>query len=347
MASTLISLREIEDTRRELPRILRRTPIVPIARSGGEVGRETLFLKAENLRITGAYKPRAAFARFAALSEADRSRGIVLASSGNFAQAFALAGSLSGTRVTCVMLDRTEPVKIDAVLAYGAEVYLCGKDASARQSVVEQIARERGSVPLDTWEDRELLAGHGSLGLEVIEDFADVETVLVPVSSGGGAAGIATAIKEMKPGVRVIGVQPEGANAAYLSLRSGRPETISHWDSIADGLSAVRPGEFPFAHLRRYLDDIVLVSDAAIADACRQILFRAKLLAEPAGATATAAYLSNTVQNSGRTVAIVTGGNVTESRLRSMLNLERGLDALGARAHGISANGLRSGDGTA
>jgi threonine dehydratase len=316
--SDLVSLEEILRTRNSLPRILRRTPIVPFPSPHLERNGE-LFLKAENLQITGAYKPRAAFARVAALSGTALERGIVITSSGNFAQAFALAARLAGTRVVCVMLDRTSPYKVEAARALGAEVVFCGTDAAGRQRFVEDVAKERGMVAIDTWEDRELIAGHASIGLEILEDMPDVTTVLVPVSSGGGAAGIATAIKENRPEVRVIGVQPSGANAAYLSRRAGRLVTLEHWDSIADGLSAVRPGGFPFAHLERYLDDIVLVSDADIARALVTLLVKCKLLVEPAGATAAAAYLSGTVQSKGPTLALVTGGNVTSGRLQSFL----------------------------
>jgi len=316
--SELVTLREIQHTRAALPKVLRRTPILPLADDPADAGNERLFLKAENLQITGAYKPRAAFARVAAIPRMLLDKGIVLTSSGNFAQAFALAGRLVRSRVVCVMLDQTSPFKVEAARALGAEVVFCGTEAAARPLLVKRIAEERGMHAIDTWEDREIIAGHGSIGLELLEDLPDVAMVLVPVSSGGGAAGISIAIKESRPKVKVIGVQPAGANAAYLSRRAGRLVTLRHWDSIADGLSAIRPGEFPFAHLQKFLDDIVLVSDTEIADACRTLLYRGKLLAEPAGAVAVAAALTGKVQSSGKIVAVVTGGNVAPARLSTL-----------------------------
>jgi threonine dehydratase len=174
---------------------------------------------------------------------------------------------------------------------------------------------------IDTWEERPIAMGHGSIGLEIVEDMPLVETVLVPVSSGGVAAGIAAAVKLRRPDVRVVGVQPENANAAYVSMQRGEPTTINHWDSIADGLSAVRPGAFPFRHLQTFMDEIVLVSERDIAVAFRTLLFRSKILAEPAGAVAAAAFLSGRVPQDRRTVAAVTGGNVTEAMVAQMLEM--------------------------
>jgi len=318
---TLITLDDIERTRAGLPDVVRRTPIMALARDSAEVGRESLFLKCENLQVTGAYKVRAAFAVMNTLTPEQRAKGVVLASSGNFAQAFAYAGALTGTPIVIVMLDRASPYKVDATRGYGAEVVFCGNDALSRQPTVERIGRERGMTAIDTWEERPIAMGHGSIGLEIVEDMPSVETVLVPVSSGGVAAGIAAAVKLRRPDVRVVGVQPENANAAYVSMLKGEPTTINHWDSIADGLSAVRPGAFPFRHLQAFMDEIVLVSERDIAVAFRTLLFRSKILAEPAGAVAAAAYLSGRVPQDRRTVAAVTGGNVTEAMVVRMLEM--------------------------
>lgn len=315
----LTTLDDIQAARAGLPDLIRRTPIIPLARDSAEVGQEKLFLKLENLQVTGAYKPRAAFAMLNALLAEQRAKGVVMTSSGNFAQAFGCAGKRMGIPIVVVMLDRTSPYKIEATRGYGAEVVFCGTDALQRQPTVARVAAERGMTAIDTWEEPPITAGHGSIGLEIVEDCPDVETVLVPVSSGGVAAGIATAVKESLPHVKVIGVQPERANAAYVSLREGTPTAIDYWDSMADGLSAVRPGEFPFRHLQKYLDEIVLISEADIAAAFRTLLFRAKQLTEPAGAVAAAAFLSGKVDQSRKTVAAVTGGNLTEEMVQKML----------------------------
>lgn len=321
--TSLTDLEDIKAARAALPECIRRTPIVPLARGSAEIGSERCFLKCENLQVTGSYKVRAAFTVLNSMPGSARGQGIVLTSSGNFAQAFAYMGRTMSVPITVVMLDHASPFKVQATRAHGGEVYFCGTDAAARQSVVEQLAAERGMTAIDTWEEPPITAGHGTTGLEVIEDFEDVQQVLVPVSSGGGAAGIATAVKEMRPDVKVIGVQPERANAAYVSLQCDELTTIDYWDSIADGLSAVRPGEHPFRHIQRYLDEIVLISDDDIANAFCTLLARAKIVGEPAGVTAAAAFLAGKVNTSLNTVAMVTGGNVTAETMQRLSEMAR------------------------
>jgi threonine dehydratase len=314
-----VTLDDIRRVREWIAPHIRQTPVVPLAREASEVGKERLFLKLDNLQVTGAFKPRAAFSVMHSLTPEERARGVVLTSSGNFAQAFGYAGRLMGAPIVVVMLRQSSPYKIEAARAYGAEVVLVD-DALARQPVVEEVARDRGMTAIDSWEHPFVTPGHGCLGLEILEQVPEVETVLAPVSSGGGAAGIATAVKLARPDVKVIGVQPRRANAAYVSLQQGRPVTIDYWDSIADGLSARRPGEFPFRHLQKYLDEIVLIEEGDIAQAFRTLLFRGKVLAEPAGVVASAAFLSGRVDPRRKTVACVTGGNVTESVVRQLLD---------------------------
>ncbi len=319
--TALTELNDIEAARAALPADIRRTPIIPLARESAEIGGERCFLKCENLQVTGAYKVRAAFTMLNALPEVAREKGVVLASSGNFAQAFAYAGRTMGVPITVVMLDRTSAYKVRATQGHGGEVYFCGADALKRQPTVERLAAERGMTAIDTWEEPPITAGHGTIGLEIVEDFPEVQQVLVPVSSGGVAAGIATAVKQRRPAVKVIGVQPERANAAYVSLEAGAPTTIDYWDSIADGLSAVRPGAFPFRHLQRYLDDIVLIREADIANAFCILRDRAKIIGEPAGVVATAGFLAGKVDTSLTTVAVVTGGNLTAETMRRLVEM--------------------------
>lgn len=320
-SASLTSLSCIQEARDALPDFVRCTPALPLARDSMEIGRERLHLKCENLQVTGAYKIRAVCNVLRSLSPVARRKGVVLTSSGNFAQAFAYAGREMDVPICVVMLDATSAYKVDATRAHGAEVVLCGDDALARQPTVDRIAAERGMTAINTWEDTPIVAGHGSIGLEILEQCPEVEQVLVPVSSGGVAAGVATAVKLTRPDVKVIGVQPERANAAYVSLAAGEPTAIDYWDSIADGLSARRPGEFPFAHLQAYMDEIVLVSEADIGRAFETLLSRAKMLSEPAGAVASAAFLSGKVDESRRTVATVTGGNLTPQTMAALSTL--------------------------
>ena len=321
MDHDLTTLEEIRTARAALPEVVRRTPILPLAPEVSDTGHEVLHLKAENLQVTGAYKVRSAFNVLNSLSDAERRQGVVMASSGNFAQAFAFAGATLGVSIVVVMLDQTSPYKIAATRDLGAEVVFCGNDALNRQPKVEEVSRDRSMTGIDTWEYRPVIAGHASIGLEIVEDLQGVQQVLVPVSSGGLAAGVASAVKLRAPNVQVVGVQPENANAYYLSRQAGKPVTLSKWDSIADGLSARYPGTFPFHHLQAYMDDVVLVSEKEIAQATRSVLFRGKLLVEPAGAVAAAGYLSAKVDRSLITVAVATGGNLTEDTLNRLLEM--------------------------
>ena len=276
MKSILTTLQDIEYAREALPSIVRRTPIVPLAPESCDIGHEKLFLKAECLQVTGAYKVRAAFNVLRCLSELERKRGIVLASSGNFAQAFAFAGAQLGVSVVVVMLDQTSTYKVTATQELGAEVVFCGRDALNRQPTVDAIAGDRDITAIDTWEHPSVIAGHGSIGLEVIEDAPEVEQILVPVSSGGVAAGIATAVKLSAPHIRIIGVQPEGANAYFLSRKAGKPVTLSHWDTIADGLSARFPGVYPWSAsmLDCFWLGIAIAAVAPIGDLAQSMIKR-------------------------------------------------------------------------
>ena len=309
--SGLITREEIEAARAGLPAAIRRTPILPLARGPEEVGTEDLFLKLENFQITGAYKPRAAFHILGTLGAEERRMGVAMPSSGNFAQGFAIAGRMMGVRVAVVMPEMTSPYKVEATRGYGAEVVFSENDYAKRQPMVEETARARGMIPINIQTDRRVPIGHSSIGLEILEDLPGVETVIVPISSGGLIAGVASAIKLKAPGVRVVGAQPAGAAAMHRSLRAGAPTPIEKWETMADALSATRVSQFLFDHVRERVDEMVLVTEEEVADAFRLLLHRAKVLAEPGGAVAAAACLSAKVRGAGKTAALVSGGNMT------------------------------------
>ncbi len=319
MSTGEITYRAVLEARERMASPVRVTPVLPLARSAAEVGKERLLLKAEHLQVTGSYKARAAFHILRSFDEQRQRRGIVMSSSGNFAQAFAYAGSVVGSPVAIVMPGFTAEIKVQSTREYGAHVVLCPTFAD-RDPTVEQVAAERGMFALHTFEEPEVPIGHSSIGLEILEQVPEVETVLTPVSSGGLAAGIAVAIKKTRPDVTVLGVQPRTGNAAYVSWQVGQVVTIDHWDSMADALSARRPGELPFRFLQRYLDGILLVSEEDIAEAVRTILFRTKTLTEPGGATAAAAYLGGLVDPGRLTVAVASGGNIQPAVLRGILS---------------------------
>ena len=309
--SGLITLEEIEAARAGLPPAIRRTPTLPLARGPEEVGTEGLFLKLENFQITGAYKPRAAFHILGTFSAEERRMGVVIPSSGNFAQGFAIAGRMMGVRVAVVMPEMTIPYKVEATRAYGADVVFSGNDYAKRQPMVEETARARGMISINIQTDRRVPIGHSSIGLEIIEDLSGVETVVVPISSGGLIAGVASAIKLKAPEVRVIGAQPAGAAAMHRSLRAGAPTPIEKWETMADALSATQVSQFLFDHACERVDEVVLVTEEEITGAFRLLLHRAKVLAEPGGAVAAAACLSGKVRGAGKIVALVSGGNMT------------------------------------
>lgn len=318
ISDRLVTAREIGEARAGAPPQVRLTPVLPAARRPQEAGAERLLVKCENLQVTGSYKARAAFHIVGGLEGERRERGIVMASSGNFAQAFAYAGAAAGVPTAVVMPEYTAPVKVEAAARYGAEVVMCDS-FDARMPTVRRVAAERGMLALDTFESPPAIAGHGTIGLEMLEQAPQAGTVLVPISSGGLAAGIAAAVKSARPDIRVIGVQPEGANAAYVSWRAGEPTSIPRVETMADALTGPRPGTIPFRHLQAFLDDIVLVSEEEIAAAVRTLLFRVKILAEPGGAVAAAAFLSGKVSPPGVVLALVSGGNADPSVVAKIL----------------------------
>ncbi len=305
----MVTLEAIEEARRGLPPAIRHTPLVPAEALSAHAGAQ-VFWKCENLQVTGAYKTRASYWMIATRTPEQKAKGVAISSSGNFAAATAYAGTLQGVRTYLVMMDNTSPFKVARTRAYGGEVVFCGASFEGRWEVLRQLESE-GITVIWTYEEPAVLAGHGTIGLEMLEDLPGVDLVLVPVSSGGLIAGVATAIKERKPSARVVGVQPEGANAAYLSLKAGQVTEIPRVDTIADALISRYPGKLPFAHIQRYVDDILLVSDDEIRAAMVHLAEHGKMVAEPGGAVTTAALLAGKVACAGRNVvALVSGGNV-------------------------------------
>jgi threonine dehydratase len=315
---TLVTLAEIQAARAALPPEVVRTPLLR-SEELGEIAGAPVWLKAENLQITGSYKARATFTLLNNLPSQYREKGAALSSSGNFAGAWAYMGRLLGIPTAVVMQEKTSPLKIARTRGYGGEVILCPNDFDARWATLFALEPERGIHAINTFEHPDVLRGHGTIGLEMVEALPEVETVLIPVSSGGLIAGTATAIKELRPNARVIGIQPEGSNAAYLSFRAGEVKRIDQIDTICDALIAAHPGHLPFAHIQKYVDDMVTVPDAEVKTAIRWLAEKTKLVAEAGGAIATAALLSGRVKPTGKTIVLVSGGNILPSTLAEYL----------------------------
>jgi threonine dehydratase len=282
-------------------------------------------LKPEGLQPVGAFKMRGAYAKLTSLTDAERAAGVVTYSSGNHAQAVARAARLLGVRAVIVMPDNAPPIKVAGVERDGAEIVRCGPGSDERRRIAEELAATHGYTIVPSFDDEEIVAGQGTCGLEIVEDRPDVTSVLVPIGGGGLIAGIATAVKALAPGARVIGVEPEDAADARESLLGGE---IVSWPpertvrTIADGLRVSAVGAIPFAHIRAYVDEIVTVPDSALRSAMALLASRARLVVEPSGAAAMAAHLGGqAAQPPGddRRVVVLSGGNVDPALLAEVV----------------------------
>jgi threonine dehydratase len=292
-----------------------------LASSGGPpVAGATIHLKAENLQATGSFKARGMTNKLASLSPDERRRGIITLSAGNAAQAYAWAGREAGVHATVVMPAKAVRSKVDACLGYGAEVVLHGAHVGETAQRVEELAAERGLVYCHPFDDPAVIAGNGSAGLEILDDLPDVDVVVVGVGGGGLISGIAAAIKEQRPSVRLYGVEPTGANAMRLALDAGEVVRLQP-STVADGLAAPFAGVWTLAMVQRYVDDVVLLDDPTILAGVRFAAERMKQVLEPAGAAALAAVLFGRIPiRAGERVCVVaSGGNVEIGRLGELL----------------------------
>ncbi|HEX7118701.1 MAG TPA: threonine/serine dehydratase [Longimicrobiales bacterium] len=318
--SPLVEPADIRDAAERLRGIAVRTPLLPADWLSEAVGAE-VRLKCENLQRAGAFKIRGAYTMVSRLPEEARRRGVITYSSGNHAQAVALAARTFGIPAVVVMPTTAPDVKRDGARRLGAEVVFEGTTSIERQRRAEAIAEERGLVIVPPFDHPDIIAGQGTAGLEILEDWPEVDAVLVPVGGGGLLSGIAAWIKRARPECRVIGVEPVGADAMRRSIEAGSATTIDVRPSIADGLLPVRPGDLTFAHARDLVDDIVTVEDDAIAEAARRLITGSRLLVEFSGAATTAALLSGHGPRDARRIAVVlSGGNLDPSRAAAVLS---------------------------
>ena len=275
------------------------------ALAGGPVS-----LKCENLQRTGSFKARGAYLRISRLTQEERALGVVAASAGNHAQGVALAAQLLGIKSTVFMPEGAPIPKEKATRAYGAEVIFHGRYLEDALVRAHEFAAETGAVLIHPFDHVDIVAGQGTAGLEIVEQAPDVQTVLVPTGGGGLLAGIAIAVKAMRPDVTVIGVQAEGAAAYPASLERGAPVPLSSMKTMADGIAVGRPGEITFAAVRDHVDEIITVSEDSLSRALLALVERAKMVVEPAGAAAVAAILDRPTQFRTPAVAVLSGGNI-------------------------------------
>jgi threonine dehydratase len=316
----MLSLADVEAARDRTAEVARRTPLDYSHTFSDMTGAE-VYLKLENFQRTGSFKIRGAMNRIATLSDAEKEAGVVTASAGNHAQGVALAATRAGVDSKIVMPKHAPISKVRATERYGGQAVLYGVDYNEAQAKAHEIEREEGRTYVHAFDDEMVMAGQGTIGLEIVEDCPDLDTVVVPIGGGGLISGIATAVKERLPDARVVGVQAEGASSVAESLEKGRIEELGHVDTIADGIATRRVGDRPFDVIRERVDEVVTVSDEEIAVTLTYLLERSKTLVEGAGAVALAATLFEKFDyEEGETVVpALCGGNIDLNTLTTVI----------------------------
>jgi threonine dehydratase len=315
----VITKPDIEAALRRIRPSVHETPLVSATRLGKRSGDVHLILKCESMQRTGSFKARGALNAMMQLTDAERAKGVVTVSTGNHAQALAWAAALVGSDCVVVMPDVASAAKVEATRGYGGRVELVSGETVRAFQRAEQLA-SAGRVMVHPFADPRVVAGQGTVGLEILEQSHDFDAVVVPIGGGGLISGVAAAIKAARPHVRIIGVEPEGAPTMRTSLDAGSPQHVAP-KTVADGLAAPTVAPLTLEAVKRFVDDVVLVTDAEILAALRDVLAYAKLVAEPAAAAGVAGLLSGKIKlgRGARVVAILTGGNIDPDRLKTLL----------------------------
>ncbi|MCC7010037.1 MAG: threonine/serine dehydratase [Acidobacteria bacterium] len=312
---SLVTLGAIRAARERIAPVARVTPLLDVSVHAGR----PLALKCENLQPSGAFKIRGAFNMLAQIAPDVRAHGVITYSSGNHGAALAFAARVLGVPAVVVMPTTAPAVKVNGVRGLGGEVIFAGTTSSERRTRAESEAVARGLTMVPPFDHEWIIAGQGTAGIEILEQQPDVAAVLVPIGGGGLAAGISAAVKLSAPHVKVVGVEPTGADAMKRSLAAGSPVTLDRVETIADGLMPVRPGDLTFQHVRAFADAVITVDDPAIVRAVIWLAEQAKLVVEPSGAAAVAAVLSGALDAAlpvaGPVVAVVSGGNISVESL--------------------------------
>jgi len=309
VTAELITLDDVLAAAQRLKPVIQHTP-VEISRAVGAAAGCVTHLKCEHLQRTGSFKIRGAYNRIARLSAEERRRGVVCASAGNHAQGVALSAQLAGVPARVFMPAAAALPKVEATRSYGAEVDLVGDTFDEAFEAAMLWSAEHDAVFVHPFDHPDVIAGQGTIGLEILEQVPDVGTIVVPVGGGGLISGVAAAVKAKRSDVRIVGVQAEGAAAFPPSLENGKPIILETMNTIADGIAVGRPGTLTFAHVQAYVDDICTVADEAIARAVLLLVERAKQVVEPSGATGLAAVLEGKIKSNGSVVVLLCGGNV-------------------------------------
>jgi len=305
VGTTLVSIDDIRAARERIRPVAQLTPMIDVSAQAGR----PLRLKCESLQPGGAFKIRGAYNMIAQLTDDQRRRGVITYSSGNHGQAVAIAARALNAPAVVVMPTTAPAIKVEGTRKHGAEVLFAGTTTLHRLERAAAEAAARGLTMVPPFDHEWIIAGQGTVGLEILEQAPDVRTVIVPIGGGGLVSGVAAAIKQTSSAVAIVGVEPAGAASMKASMDAGKPVTLAHTQSIADGLMAVRPGDLNFSHVRTFVDEIVTVEDDEIARAVSWLFHGPRIVAEPSGAAAVAAALS-IARFTPPVVAVISGGNV-------------------------------------
>lgn len=318
-ATAFLSRQDFEQARARVAPHIHRTPLLTSRLLSEHTGFD-VRLKAEMFQRTGSYKIRGPLNKFAHLTEEEKRRGVICSSAGNHAQGVALAAALNGIKAVVVMAENATPSKIEATRAYGAEVVLHGTIWDEANERCKELARERGLTYIHPFDDPQLVAGQGTLGLEIYEDWPEVDAVVVPIGGGGLISGVSMALKSLNPKIRIIGVESSGAPKMKRSVEAGRLITLDQVDCRIDGLKVKRVGEYTFEVVRNFVDDIVTLPDEKIFDAIVWIMAHCKVVAEGAAAAPVAALLNGLIKapKGSRVVAVLSGGNLNLDQIRNL-----------------------------
>ena len=325
----MVTLSDIQQAQQRLRGVAVRTPLIayfsPASANNSDAARGQFWFKPENLQPVGAFKIRGAYNKVASLSDAERRRGVITYSSGNHAQGVAYAAKLLGSKAVVVMPRNAPPLKVQATAALGAKIVTVGPGSNERLRTAEDLARRHGYVIVPPFNDEQIIAGQGTIGLEILEDCPDVDLVLIPSGGGGLLSGISSAIKLSGSKARVVGVEPELANDAQQSFRKGEivelpAERVS--STLADGLRTQSIGPINFEHIRAHVDDMITVTEDEIRAAMRRMAIHVHMVAEPSGAVTFAAWLfhAKELPSSKKAIAVISGGNVDPQLLAQVLS---------------------------
>lgn len=322
-----VTLQDIRAAEEKLKGIAYRTDLLPSTMLSDET--REVYLKTESLQQTGSFKVRGAYIKIDSLNAEERARGVIASSAGNHAQGVALAAKAFGIPATIVMPEGASLAKLSATRALGATVVQHGPNFDAAFEYAQKLQQETNAVFVHAFNDPKIVAGQGTVGLEILEDLPDVDTIVVPVGGGGLIAGIAVAVKAIRPEVRIVGVEAAGAASMLESIRAGHVTSLSRTSTFADGIAVGRPGDLTFAICRDFVDEIVTVDEDEIAQTILYLLERCKMITEGAGAVSVAAIMGHKFHCYGKVAAVLSGGNIDVTMLSKII--DKGLIKAGRR----------------